>query len=905
MRRTFKSIALLCMGLVAISCIEENLDPNKGYYDTTSGNDIVFSATAQIESGDAKGRTRTVYGGVGDVNDDGINDMIDINWSQGDKIQIASLEAAGTQKAEYIVGFEAKDENYTGSHTATSLTKTGDVALQWSEANNYNFYAMYPSSASFATEEEQANVSLTVSDDEKVMYGWIPTAQLNENHTAPKTGSHVIEPNMKYAYMHAASSYAKYDEQGKENTAGISLQFMSAVTALQFDITANTVAQQSDAGQYVTIKSVTLRSKSGLDISGKFKYDFVSGKYSVANTSTGYAYTTMSFGGGYTLQPQESLDVTFFILPQNIPAGDLQIQIMFSIGGREQIVVRTATLKNAITACKKYSYKDLLMPAIEADFNGSNWVSALDPNTYLTQISVPVAGNAFSSYYTGDSQQYNREQVHNYQTLWNMGVRGFEFKTAQGYNPANNSSGRNYTRTNTVANEYFVTNGQEMTGGPTFDTAFTYLAQQLLDERYNEEFLVIIATYQSYTGCGAYDPQQYVDDLEAYFRNKEVSYTDPNTGTAVKKHVWNDDMIVKLSSNSVVGDLKGKIAVVVRPADNEFIKYANLSYESLTYASDTKLMYVDNWGTSVDCWDRRFSGYNRQMVFGQGSADTYIENYLYAIASNNSGDTPETTGERTSAFKEEYPATNTPTDGLFTFNNGGYFIQEFARVAPVNTKINSGFYGNVSDSYGGFLGYGGTYRYLWVRWPESYTEKANMIDYTLSKSMSTIGATSATPLFINSLAGYYVTQNHKQSYLPYAGQYTYEGLEFSCSDAGMGGDIAGLAGDLNTYLYNKLLDAEKNHQQGPLGLIIMNYIGAADEDFAKSDYNDEKGATWAINAETASSALPNMILMNNFKFPLTTKCQVCGNYPCTCDNTPQQTSFNAKYVDGGEAISFE
>lgn len=904
MNKTFKTFALLCMGLVAVACVEENLDPNEGYYDTTPGNDITFTATANIEDGNAK--TKTVYGDAADTNNDGKKDKIDINWAAGDKIQIASLEAAARQTAEYKVIFDEKQGGYTGSHTATSLEKTGDAALQWSEADTYNFYAMYPSPASFTTQEEMTNVSLKVSETEKVMYAWLPTTQLSESHTTPNTGNQVIEPNMKYAYMHAASSYSKSDADGNPNQKGISLQFESAVTALQFDITANTIAPQGEYGQYITIKSVTLRSQSGLDLSGKFSYDFNSKKYAAINEGTGYNYITMSFGAGYTLYQNESLDITFLLLPQDIPAGDLRLQIMLSIGGREQTVVRTATIKNAITARRKYCYNNLLMPAIAADVEGSNWVSALDPNTYLTQISVPVAGNAFSSYYTGDSQQYNIEQVHNYQTLWNMGVRGFEFKTAQGFEPANNAT--NDGATGTVKDEYFVTNGQEMTGGPTFDEAFTYLAQQLLDERYKEEFLVIIATYQSYTGCGAYDPQGYINDLEAYFKGKSVTYNDPNTGTSITKKVW-DDMIVKLSSNSIVGDLKGKIAVVVRPADNEFIKMSNtqtngVSYTALAYPEDTKLMYVDNWGTAVDCWDRRFSGYNRQMVFGQGSADTYIENYLYAIASNNSGDTPVTTGERTSAFKAGYPATNTLTDDLFKFNNGGYFIQEFARVVPSNTKLQNGFYANVSYNWmSGFFQW--TNRYLWVRWPESYTQKTQMIDHTLSKSMSTIGSTSATPLFINSLSGYYVTQNHKQSYLPYAGQYTYNGLTFSCDDAGMGGDIAGLAGDLNTYLYNKLLDAEKNHQQGPLGLIIMNYIGAEDDNFAKSDYYSEKGATWATNAEIASSALPNMILMNNFKFPLTTKCQVCGNYPCTCNDTPQQTSYDAKYVDGGEAISFE
>ena len=77
----------------------------------------------------------------------------------------------------------------------------------------------------------------------------------------------------------------------------------------------------------------------------------------------------------------------------------------------------------------------------------------------------------------------------------------------------------------------------------------------------------------------------------------------------------------------------------------------------------------------------------------------------------------------------------------------------------------------------------------------------------------------------------------------------------------------------------------------------MNYIGAKADHFDNSDYYDEDGernATWAANAEIASRELPNMIVMNNFKFPLSTS-----------DGTPTSVTYNAAYVDGGEAISFE
>lgn len=908
MKNIYKSIALICMGLASVACVEENLEPNNGRYDTTPGNDIQFTATAQMD--DASGKnTKTEYG---DINED--RDKIDINWTAGDKIQIASLEAAARQTAEYEVIFDKKEDgddagtsaDYTGSHTAKSLEKTGDAALQWSEADTYNFYAMYPSPASFTTDEEKKHVNLMISENEKVMTAWLPTTQISESHTTPNTGSQIVKPNMKYAYMHAASSYSKSDADGNPNQKGISLQFEPAVTALQFDITVNTIANQGqDAngqpiGEYITIKSVSLKSDSGSDVCGEFTYNFTTKQYAKSNTGTGYDRVTMSFGdGGYKLVEKESLDVTFFLLPQDFDAGDLQLEIWFSIGTRTQAVVRTATIKTAIQARKKYCFNDLLMPKIAADVEGSNWGSALDPDTYLTQISVPVAGNAFSSYYNGTDIRYNREQVHDYLDLWNMGVRGFEFKCAQGSeaNTGISAIWNPYKYFETISDEYFVTNGQEMktNGAPNFDTAFTNLASLLLTEEYKNEFLVILATYQSYSGCGGYDPQDFINDLGYYLKNKSIT----SNGKTVK--VW-DDMMVKLASNSIVNDIKGKIAVLVRPADQEFIDYANISYSSLSVGDYNKLMLVDNWGTSVDCWDRRYDGYNRQKVFGRGTdgnadgtiKNTYIENYLYAIASNNSGEEPTIPTSNGAAFKDGYPESELSPD-LFQFNNGTYFIQEFARVVPVDEELNNGFYSDISDNASGQT------RYLWIRWPESITEKKSMIDYTMLASMSSLGKSEGVPLYINSLAGYYVTQNHDYSYYPYAGSYILGEYEFKLDDAGMGGDIAGLAADLNVHLYNSLIAADKYHQQGPLGLVIMNYIGAEESHFteAESEYIGEDGHETASDASIASKALPNMILMNNFKFPLTQKPDNGGTTP------PQPTSYDATYVNGGEAISFE
>ena len=76
MKNTYKSFALLCMGLAAVACVEENFEPESGRIDTTPGNEIVFTASAGIEDGfKSDSKTKTVYG-----DKDETNKKIEINW---------------------------------------------------------------------------------------------------------------------------------------------------------------------------------------------------------------------------------------------------------------------------------------------------------------------------------------------------------------------------------------------------------------------------------------------------------------------------------------------------------------------------------------------------------------------------------------------------------------------------------------------------------------------------------------------------------------------------------------------------------------------------------------------------------------------------------------------------------
>jgi hypothetical protein len=232
-------------------------------------------------------------------------------------------------------------------------------------------------------------------------------------------------------------------------------------------------------------------------------------------------------------------------------------------------------------------------------------------------------------------------------------------------------------------------------------------------------------------------------------------------------------------------------------------------------------------------------------------------------------------------------------------------IHEWARV--ISTEMGGAeMYTNSSS---------GSY-YLWVKWPESFSQKKLNIDHTFNAANATKGGTSSNTLFINSLCGYYATDklqntfvagNYKTSILPYADHYEVRtGLwstrDLSCNHAGNGGDIAGLAADLNVYFWNKMKNVDGTTEQGPLGFVMMNYIASSVDDFKNSPLVGTGNHVSAQDAEKASEELPNMILMNNFKFPLA---QAPADPDITTSGTVTVSDFDNIYLNGGKAISFE
>ena len=913
------SVAMLASGLAFTACQDDDFVQYTAF---EVGEEIRFCASA---AQDGSATTRTVYGETGTI---GGVEYIALNWEVGDKMEIVSPQAAlsgGTGKAVYAIddpniseGFNGETE---GHSNASMLKKEGESGLQWGvgytkdvngsgaidaklEEGWHDFYALYPSSNSF-TSEAEGHVALDliqVNDEVRpTATGYMPIVQKpnvkkgdgdgisEEVSEDGKNTIYTIHPDMRYAYMVATTQTSRYKEVNEDDPP-IQLEFKPVTTALQFEITANEIDEIN--GSELTITSIQLTTAPGVtkNICGYFTCDYLSGQMYAQNDNETYNRIYLDISGAkkpITLKRGDKCDVTFFVLPtQDFKAGDLQLQIFFTLNGSPQ--VRTATINRPLVKMKKYHFKDLQMPPFTTKVTGSTWFSALDNQALLSQVSIPVAGNVFANNQYVDGALV--QQVADYEALWDMGVRGFEF-----VNRSRRDESKNPKISNdySIAEEHFVCAEDVLSGTPTFHTAFNTLVSKYYENKQTmQEALVILCTYLPGTakttngdnvGYDGYDPQRYVYNLLNYLRD----YTTPgndyyNTFGITKDH------FVQINSHSIVADIKGKIAIIIRPGDDDrwdsSTSGTNTAAIKLTTSAgndwSNNVVLIQDWGTAYDVWDRRYDGFARESTFETEyvkGARPQVENYLWGISKNGNdsftpfgftGNNDFCNGVAGTSFDtevkpkalDEFQFKHAVTGGSFA----NAYVQEWCRVV----KENTGYWSTGLNGYVGTILTGGSVTgHLVVNWPESLSEKKEAIKDLFEHSVNRVEGENN--IYINVLSGYYVSKDYNKSYLPFKKTFSSqvrdvtigdEVVDITPSGQGKGGDFVGLAYDLNEYTYN-LLSATPGpntagalSKQGPWGLVVMDHIG------------NTAGGT-----NDKSIDLVNLIMMNNFKFPLITE----------------------------------
>lgn len=905
MSKFIKFFALAGAALLLGAC-QEDLGLETGTI--TPGNEILFGANAYFENGEPQ--TRTEYGDIQ-------GNRIEVLWVPGeDRMDIACPQAVGApgHQAEYMVSELENDttsgwngDGVAGNDRASVLVRKSAVGLQWSTSRTHNFYAAYPSKNQIAEhavgrlpQNQIDELGMTVSYDQETnaetatLRGFIPVDQspAKENITGNATDGWVVEPDMTYAYMVANASHT----YGAGSS--VSLQFQPQVTALEFEIISSDFNTDNLNALYpnITILGVQLFSKSGQQMAGQFTYTYPlagsgTGQFNTIQAN-GYEKITQTFGDGLKVTAADKpINVTFFMLPgvtfNSGNDGDLGLTVIYKIGDNPQ--VKTASLMKEITPKKKYFFKNVKLPAITENISGSTWFSALNPNTYVSQVSIPVAGNVFANTTYGAGIA-NAQQTLNYETLWNRGVRGFEFVTQTTGTEATDA---------TLANEHFVCTENELPSTPTFATAFTTLVEHL--SKNPSECLVFIMTYMP---CDdGFRPERYVKQLINYLN----SFVTNNTLGYTK-----DDFVI-LNNSTIVEDLQGKIAIIIRPGDDSRMEAKiNGNYTEGIDLGDwaNNLQIVYDWGaSSYDVWDRRYgSGYARSGNF----VDAKYYKYEKEVTVVRAEDQLQLFKENTTNASPGFTSTSDIPQPMETFDfehsksgSGKAYVQEWMRVSPIDPDLNStGRYTNYE--YGEGAHWAVNEKYLYARWPESYTEKQKAIKDLFNMSVAERGDIESNNLYINVLSGYFIDWHNADGYNYSLRPCVEEGVtqgnyllvNWDYNNQGKGGNHTLYSYNINKYTYNLLTGAlgttDGLNQTGPWGLVVIDHIGT-------TQVKELGSSTTKTVSDDKSMNLVDLIMLNNFKFPLATKTTTLNIPPTTPDEGDPNQPGQGEGGQGGSA----
>ena len=396
----------LCAGVVS-ACVDENINSDKD----VNGKAIKFGLSSQ--------RTKTVYDST---------DPYQINWVNGDQIKIFCAEAESAKSALY---------NVTPARTAKDgkIVNAGSEVLQGGgDGRTHNFYAIYPGAADGVTVSEDGIATFTINHNQRCTV----------NTTNGYDDNVVAKPAMKNALMVAHTATLPTDET-------VGLTFKPIMTTLEI-VVQGPASNINYSNARVTGISIaaTMTTNSSAD-AATFKYDIKnsaitgeagSGKETTKTETTFVSLVDANGNASYVdLANGHTLTLTVFMPPMSKEQAAMlkrQMKIRVHITGNAELVasVKTndASTDNWTTQIKPSSKKKITLPAIPSGIQetGNNWITPLDGNIYVSQMSIPGSHDAATGEemvsFIGDIFAQTQEQT--LQAQWNLGVRAFDLRPA-------------------------------------------------------------------------------------------------------------------------------------------------------------------------------------------------------------------------------------------------------------------------------------------------------------------------------------------------------------------------------------------------------------------------------------------------------------------------------------------
>lgn len=827
MKNIFKFSALFCaMTFMVTSCSQDAMfEPEAPQQKPIlDGDEIIFGSRAGFEN--ANPDTRTVYSGetydIGEGDNKKTFERID--WAEGDQVEIYCPQSVSMTNAHYKVNQNSVDENGSGNNDVKDegwLEKIDPEGngLAWNGDGDHEFYAMYPS-FDMLSDDEKNTLNQGVKMNKTVLTGVVPKAQSPKSVVKSGT-TYTAEPDMRYAYMAAKTVTTKAKATAADGA--VKLDFVPVVTALQIELQAQNVP--------VEIKEIQVVSGDKSGIVGSFTADLSDAgwpagatypdctKVSDSNESDILQY---SLPDPVTLGINESLVFTVFLRPD---VDYKNVTVRFSPTGAGYLSNQLGNDKNNVTipAMKKTIVNDFLLPKTteELEIDVSHWLDQLPDDYRMGYLSLPGTGGSFTSKYSGSNPNYFQQQTlpvvsetvndNTIKGQWECGIRAFELSVDRQIEieylfgvipvPQDNSA-------TTLADAPILCNKQDV--GITFDEAMTMICNKVNG---TQECAVVTISYQPVGATPSRNCERFVESLKLWW----------NTAEQTIYELYSPDMTLEKA--------RGKVLVLVR-LNQQDEKDGGTIVTALSNVP-AKFVALDGCGTAKDRWGAR--GYkinNVECVHisnEKSGNDNVLENHMIREPLKFSETSESTFAEAASpitnytiyrpgfkidsftdiildnnAVYTEYIYSESAKDKVIanaTYSTNQSFscvYQEWARVVKTPMK-NQAWDGDYAD---------GT-----ISWFESLNEKKANIQCVFERAISS-DPVSSKKIYINSLSGYLVTSAYDRSYIPS------QGREYG----GDGGDIEGLANELNPWFAKLVSRAGIEQSTGPTGVIYIDRV---------------------------------------------------------------------------------
>lgn len=590
---------LLGLSLLAlVACNQENMPERPT---PTPGAEVKFGVS--LNKTDV---TRTIYGKEN-------NNAFPIYWVQGDKVLVTSPQCQnGRNTAQYEVTVNTDKQNY-----ASSLNKTGAAGVQWGQKPTADFYSVYP------------------ADNASVQGTTFSLTMPNAQNDILKLGG---RKSKAYADMNACFMGAV--SKGVTNGSEVNLTYTPLSTAIRFTLRGPSSAEgQTDSE--VIISQVVL--KADQPIAGDFTVDMSTGtetptvkpgekKYNEITLYTHYAET----GGYLTLGLNDEVELNVFVIPyENLAVNDNWKLEVTTAQGKVYTTPLKGSGAGTLKPGKIHRFKGDLpnLPAPTTDWDPSNWMVNVPRNVYLSEISIPGSWNSLNDDYqdvNGSTEEKCKAAI---DAQYKAGVRAFHIDTR--WTPKRNPYD--------IVTNTFVSAPTILRLGTAVGGATNNYGGEKLTRKDNLSFANALE-YIAYH----VQPNEY---MIVFCTLAQKSYEETEGGwmQAVSDACAADDRIIDartISANTVVGDVLGKVIVIVNCAKNPS-KIDNLPKGSKCLFTYTPLELDENryktqqWctGAIANCADASLNMFSAQaqimaspmdatsgyMVSGRGYAPAWAE----------------------------------------------------------------------------------------------------------------------------------------------------------------------------------------------------------------------------------------------------------------------------------------